>query len=179
MVDPGPNSEMVVKRASPDEVRRRLVASCVPMRSLWFASLKELRRWDQAHEALYVRRLRSGEVEVGPRLASLEAARFSPVFRATLQASGVDTVVRGAVRLPGFVRGLLGVWAVVLTGWFLLGLRAAGEQGMGWLVFWGFAAAITIVGAWLGRTMGGKALREAWPEFERILRDDQAGADDW
>lgn len=179
MVDAGPKSELVVKGASPGEVRRRLSASCVPMRSLWFASLKEMRSWDQAHEALYVRQHRSGGFEVGPRLASLEAARFSPVFRGSLQADGDDTVVHGTIQLPTFVRGLLGIWAVVLFAWFLLGLRASGEQGMGWMVFWGFSVAITAGGAFLGRTMGGRALKDAFPEFERILRDDQAGADDW
>lgn len=171
----------VVVPGSPEQVRRRLERGLLPVRSLWFPTLAELRAWGHATSPLFVRAV-GRRIEVGPRVNSLQAARFCPVLLASLEPQGEHaTRVAGEVRFPRFAAGLLAAWAVVLVVWLGLGTVSSlgGEPVGAWLIWWVVLAAALGLSGGLGGRLGGQALREALPELARVARDDAAGGDDW
>lgn len=164
-----------------DEVRRRMASGLVGVGSLWFTSQAELRRWDRATEPLFVQWTGPLAFDVGPRLASLSAARFSPVLRGALVAEGGGTRVRGVVAPPRFAAGLLAAWAAALALWLVLGTRAtlAGEEPPGWFALWVVLALALVAAGGIGWVGGGRALRDQLPALSRVVGDADAGADDW
>lgn len=176
----GTRSVDLVVDGDPAAVRERLRAGLLPIRSLWFPTLAELRRWDGATAPLYLRERRDGRLELGPRLANLQAARFAPMLLVRLTPEGHHrTRLDGRVAYPGFATGLLCVWGAVLVAWLAAGLAGTHEEGSGWLVWWVGLAVVLLLAAGLGWAMGGQALNAALPELARVARDPGAGADDW
>lgn len=167
--------------APPAVVRARLRASLLPMRSLWFPTLAEMRRWDRSDHPLWIRWHGPDGFEVGPRLFNLQAARFCPVLRGRLREVGGRTRVEGEVATPRFTAGLLGVWSLVLAAWLGLGLRGVlvADADPGFLVWWAVLLAGLVAVAVLGRTQGGAALEAALPALARCAADPEAGDDDW
>lgn len=178
----GAASEVTIEAAvALAEARRRLDGGLLVMRSLWLASLADLRRWDRATAPLYVRWLDAHRAEIGPRLTNVQAARFCPVLRASLDPTRDGVRLHGTVHLPQGALALLGTWAVVLVGWLALGTWSAlaTDGPWGWLVFW----AVLVVGLGAayaaGWVHGGRELRARLPELSRVLADPDAGGDDW
>lgn len=165
----------------PTEARRRMEAALLPVGSLWFPTLAELRRWDRSTEALFVHWVDDTHFEVGPRVTNPQAARFCPVLRGSLSPHGEGTKLQGRVVLPRFGTGLLVLWAALLLMWLALGLRASVVDGepLGWLVWWAILASALALTGGLGAFFGGRALDDGLPELERVLTDPEAGADDW
>jgi hypothetical protein len=171
----------LVVPVSPAEARRRLDAALLPVGSLWFPTLAELRRWDRSTEALFVHWIDEARFEIGPRVTNPQAARFCPVLRGRVVAVGTGTRLEGRVIFPRFAGGLLVVWGLLLALWLALGLQRsfAADEPLGWLLWWAVLAASLALTAGLGAVLGGRALQEGLPELERVLADPDAGADDW
>jgi hypothetical protein len=152
------------------------------VRSLWFPSLREMRGWDVATSALYICWTGPLSFEVGAWLINQQAARFSPVFRGSLEAQADGRTRLVAHRtLPRMAIGLLAVWVLVLGAWLsvLVESVSAGERDPGILVIWGMAAAGTLLAGAIGWVMGGRALDAALPELQRVASDPVSGGDDW
>lgn len=168
-----------VVQGTPSEVRDRLSGRLVVMRSLWFPSRRDLHRWDTAGVPAYVRWLPDDGIEIGPRLGSMWAACFSPVLRGTLQAEGRRTKLSWRRTWPRFTLAVLALWAVVLLVW--MGVIAVqlyqGTTNIVAVFWWNVLALASLVGPWLGHTLGGRALDEA----ERWVREAAATAveEDW
>ncbi len=163
------------------EVRRRLDGALLGIGSLWFSTLAELRRWDRSTEPLFIRWRSEHELELGPRVVNVQAARFCPVLHARLVPEGNGTLLEGVVRMPRFALGLLGLWAVLLVGWFALEMprTLAGAEGWGWLFWWAVLAGSLLAAGGLGWRLGGAALAEGLLALEGIVADPEAGEDDW
>lgn len=168
--------------ASPDEVRDRLDRGLVVVRHLWFTSPAELRAWDRGTSHLYVRWLRGGQAEIGPRLANLQAARLCPVVRVTLgEGDGGTRLVVSAPRLPTFAAVLLGTVAVLCAAWggLIASAWSTGGPAARGFVFWlGLTAVIPTILA-IAWGPGRRTLEEGLPELERVARDPSSGEDDW
>lgn len=164
-----------------EEVHRRLNGALLPVGSLWFPTLAELRKWDASTATLFVCWQGERGFEIGPRLTNPQAARFSPVLRGTLVGEGHRTRVQATLVPPRFATGLLVVWAALLALWLILGLRAfvVEEEPLGWLVFWGTMVAALILAGGLGWTRGGRVLEERLGDLSAVLSDASAGEDDW
>lgn len=175
----------VLVDAPVDAVRERLKGGTLSMRSLWFPSLADLRAWDRASESLWIRWTDERAFALGPRLFNVSAARFCPEVRATLEAEGVRTRIRGTRHYPAFATGLLAVWTGALAVWLLLGLwmwrtdPAAQDAGLGWLLWWAIVAGALLVAFGVGSLAGGRALDAALPDLARVARDEGAAEDDW
>lgn len=181
MTQPVPKAVHEVHSA-PEEVRARIERGLVVMRHLWFTSPAELRAWDRATSKLYVRRLRHGGLEVGPRLANLQAARLCPVVRVAIEPSPEGTrLTVAAPRMPQFAAVLLGIVALLGAAWGGV-IAVAAQQGAPaargwpfWLGLMGFAAGVVAL-AW---GPGRRSLDEALPELLRVAADPDSGGDDW
>ncbi len=180
---PGQPDDLVrTVSATPDEVLRRIEGSLVAVDHLWFTTPASLRAWDRATSALYRRSLADGVLEVGPRLANLQAARLCPVVR--VRVSEHPEGARVAVstpHLPRFATGLLGVVAVLCAGWGGVILSAWWTDGdaVRGLVFWlGLLATIPAV-LGLAWGPGRRALEAGLPTLWAAAEDPDAGADDW
>ncbi len=164
-------------RASPREARERLVAALPEVRSVWLPTTADLRRWDLSTARLYVRWAPDGGLEVGPRLYSVAAARWAPVWRGRIEPSATGSHFVGSVRSQPLALALLVGWAAVLAVWALVELRTGAD--LRWVPWWGVLAAFTTLGAALSRVGGGRALAAALPELLRLADDAGAGGDDW
>ncbi|MCB9665019.1 MAG: hypothetical protein H6732_12970 [Alphaproteobacteria bacterium] len=164
---------------APAEVRTRLERGLLVVRSVWFPSLAELRRWERADEPLYLRH-DGADLEIGPRLGNLQAVRFCPVLALRVEADGAGSRLTGRLRLPRFTRGLLAVWAGVQAVWLVVGVTLGDvDAGSGWIPWW-IVVTLALVGAVaLGHVAGGNALRERLPALVRIAQDPGAAEDDW
>lgn len=172
----------VVLEASPSEVKARLVAGLLPVRSVWFPSMAELRAWDSAVEPLYVRWLGERSFEIGPRIGNIQAARFCPVVRGDLIADGHDrTRMSGQLLGQRFTNRLLLAWTALLILWLaaLVPPIQSGAEPVGWLVWWAFLVAATAAAWGVGHHKGGRVLVERLPELLAVANDPGAGADDW
>lgn len=164
---------VVVVDGAPPEVRARLDARLLRLHSVWFPTRTELAAWGTCDVPLYVRWIRGGEVEVGPRLHSMWAACFSPVLRGSLQPAG-DT--RSELRLeraiPRVTATVIGLWWAVLALWMgtlALPQPPGAEDPAGWLPFWGVLAVASTLGPAVGWYGGGRELRGALPWLEQQL----------
>ena len=165
--------------ASPTEVRQRLLRRLLGVRSVWFPTPAELREWDETTSPLYVRWSSATHFEIGPRLASMWAACFSPVWRGTLTGEDTTTVT-WSVALPRTTVALLVGWTVVLIGWMAqLGPEImAGDTSPMMLGFWGLLAGGTIGGPLVGARFGGEALETELP-FLLDAAQTPAVEEDW
>lgn len=170
-----PDLELVVE-GTPAEVVERLRRGLLPIGSVWFATLAELRAWDRATDTLYVRALRGGELEIGPRLRNVSAARLAPVWRVQLDRVDGGTRLVGHRRWTGTTVGLGVAWGVVLAVWLALTVRGGDAAGM--LVIWAAVAVAIVVGAVGGWVAGGRALDAARPDLARAASGADDG-DDW
>ncbi|MCB9681274.1 MAG: hypothetical protein H6733_07350 [Alphaproteobacteria bacterium] len=168
---------------APDQVRARIVASCLRIRSLWFTSLAEQRAWARSTDPLFLRGPTEGTIELGPRLSNLQAARLAPVLHLDLVATGDGrTRLQGRFEAPRFAFVLLALWGatMVLAAGAMVaravqGAAVSPPEVVAWCVIAGGVG----VAAWIGWRKGGEALRAALPELARRAGDPDAGADDW
>lgn len=149
----------------------------MPVRSVWFPTPAELRRWEESGLPLYVRRVGAATVEVGPRLGSMWASCFAPVDVLRFDTDGKVAVSR---RLPRFTVGILAVWWVATIGWGASELPkvAAGDLHPAFLVFFAVLALASTVGPWVGWRQGSTWLdghRRWWVE----ALEGQADGEDW
>jgi hypothetical protein len=158
--------------APSETVDNRLDTRLLPIRSVWFPTPRELRRWRESGVPLYVRRLGPGRVEVGPRLDSLWAACFAPVLEGRLAPADGHTRLDWRRRWPRFTLALLAGWWVVLVVWpvVLFVQISAGRDEAGWLPFWAFLVVASTAGPAVGWVLGGRALDEAVPWLAEALR---------
>lgn len=174
MNDPSP-----IVEGSPAEVRKRLSARVLVIRSTWFPTPKELRLWQSSGVPAYVRWLRDDGIEIGPRLSSMWAACFSPVLRGRMVAEGARTRIVWRRSLPGFTLGVIGLWAAVLLVWFvgIVYQLTQGHVDAGAIFWWCVLAGGTVAGPALGFRYGGPALDDA----ERWVRESASAAveEDW
>lgn len=161
-------------------VRARLGERLLRVGSTWFPTPKELRAWSERGLPLYVRLPAPDRAEVGPRLDSLWAACFSPVWEARMSEAGGRTTLRWSRRLPAFTVGLLSAWVVVLVLWgvALAPPVLSGEEHWAWVVFWAVLAGSTAAGPGLGWSLGGRALDAALPALREALEQPEVG-EDW
>lgn len=166
--------------APPAQVRARLAAACFVVGSMWFPTLAELRDWRTSTTTLYVRFTGPASGEVGPRLYSLQAARFAPVLSLRLVPEGIDrTRLVGEVRASSAMRALVLGWGGTLVVWPVLALLSAESADLRWVPWWAVLVAFVGFAALAGHVMGGRALRAALPELVRIAGDADAGTDDF
>lgn len=168
--------------ASPEEVVRRLEGGVLMVRDLWIVSPRDRRAWDRSTDTLYARRLGPGRWEVGPRLASLAAARWCPVVTVVVHPEGAGTLVRlGRLRTSrtaavvlGGVSALVVAWAVLLwVAW-----RAGSDEARAWPFCAGLAGALAFMQA-VAWGPGAQAIKRALPDLWRIVERPAAGQDDW
>ncbi|MEN0061964.1 MAG: hypothetical protein AAGA48_07405 [Myxococcota bacterium] len=184
---PGPTDLQV--SASPREIRRRLLARLLPVRSLWFATSTDQKAWSQAGVPLYVLRHRHdprgdaepGEpvhiIETGPRLANLWASCFAPALEGTMTPTGEsETQITWRIRWPQPTRVLVLAWWLVLALWAaaIVTGRTEGEPA----VFWIFLAVMSTIGPLVGWQFGGQALIAAWPTLKEAIEQPDVG-EDW
>lgn len=148
--------------ATPSEILTRLEQRLLQIGSVWFPTPRELRGWSSSGVPLYVRILGPDRVEIGPRLASMWAACFAPVWRAHLQATGAGSSLRWRTGPVRFTLGLLLAWWAILVAWPVAPAASPDpEEASRWVVFWAFLAVASTVGPALGWLFGGQALQEA------------------
>jgi hypothetical protein len=176
---PPPSTDPWVS-GDPAEVRDRLLHRLVRIRSVWFPTPKELRRWDQAGVPLYI--VTSGlEVEIGPRLASMWAAAFSPVLRGQLVATDGGTRLELRRTWPRVTLGVLAVWWTVVLAWGGMLLVVVGQRGESPMlaVWWGILVAATTLGPWVGWRLGGQQLDAALPWLVHTAGENRVQGEDW
>lgn len=170
--------ELGVVDADPAQVRGRLEAALLVVRSVWFPTVTEQRAWTASTAPLYVRWRGPDALEVGPRLYSMAAARWAPMWAGRLVGDGSGrTRFVGRVRFAPLAQGLLAGWTLVLLAWLAAELQRGGA--LHWLPWWLALAALTASTAVLAAVPGGRALRAALPDLLRLAADPEAGADDW
>lgn len=167
--------------ASPREVRRLLEESLLPVRSLWFPTPRELREWRASGALLYAVWHRGGVVEVGPRVESLNAARFLPAARLRLREVEGHVHVEGWARLPRVTRVLLAGMGVMLVLWGASVFPGvwAGDKPWAWVLFWGLLAGTLGGGAVLGTVVGRRLLEARVPWLAELLADAAVEGEDW
>ena len=166
--------------APPSDVAQRLQHRLLPIRSVWFPTPRELREWSSSGVPLYVRRLRQNTVEVGPRLASLWAACFAPVWVLSLHPHpDGGTHVKRRRRLPRFTLALLAGWWAILVAWpaALWWTPEEDEPGR-WLIFWAFLVVASTLGPLSGAVYGGRTLDDAEDWLRDTLQDPPVD-EDW
>ncbi len=156
---------------SPDEVAARLTSHLLVVRSIWFPTPRELRTWERSGHRLYVRRLSATSLEVGPRLHSMWAACFSPVWRGTLTPHGSASSVEWRRTVPRFTLGLLVMWWIATASWLaaFVPVLISGDLHPAWLIFWCLLALASTAGPAVGWVMGGRALDAADDDLARAL----------
>lgn len=151
--------------APPAEVVDRLRSQLFGVRSVWFPSRNDLRDWEQAPQPLYIRWLDQRRFEIGPRLESMWAACFSPVWQGEISGSGDETVITWNRWYPTFTLVLLFVWTLLIGLWgaVLWSAVSAGREEPGMLFFWALLAGGAALAAAVGTVMGGGRLGAAMP----------------
>ena len=165
--------------AEPAEVVARLRHRLLPVRSVWFPTRRELRDWDAAGVPLYVRSLGPDRIEVGPRLQSMWASCFAPVWAGHAWPEGRGTRMGWIRRWPRFTLALLIGWWSILGLWLVaLQQPPVAEDPQRWMVFWTFLALASTAGPALGRRWGGQALDAAEPWLRDAMIHSTEG-EDW
>jgi len=164
----------------PGPIVTRLRGRLFPIRSVWFPTLRELRGWRESGVPLYVRVLGPQAFEVGPRLQSMWASAFSPVYAGRIEAAEDGAQVRWSRRWPRFTLALLVGWWILLAAWppLLAAQIQAGDDHAGWLPFWAFLVLSSTAGAGVGWVMGGRELDAAVPWLTAALTQPEVG-EDW
>jgi len=167
---------------SPRQVRERLRERLVEINDLWLPSRAELHRWHDAGAPLYVRFGRTGTFEIGPRLETMPASRFSPAWRGEVRAApdGRTSLV-ASLRFPRSTEIVLSLFALMVLGWGAVTLTrfAAGETHAGWVGAWGVTALITVLGPAAAWRFGKAELERELPWLEQALADAPLPDEDW
>lgn len=163
--------------AAPTVVVRRLQQRLLTLASVWFPTRRELRAWEQSGVPLYVRVLRGHRVEVGPRLQSMWAACFAPVWEGRVYDDRGRARIHWRRRPQWFTAALLAGWWAIIAAW-PVALAQDPEEGGRWVVFWAFLLVVSTAGPLIGWTMGGRTLREALPWLEQAMQQPDVD-EDW
>jgi hypothetical protein len=148
--------------ATVSEVHERLQRRLLRVRSVWFPTPRELREWQETQAPLYLCWLGPERFEIGPRLVSMWASCFCPVFRGSIESIDSGARLSWTRAWPRFTIGLLVTWAVtlVLSLGAMLPQVLSGQEPVIWLAFWGLLAGGAVAGPLLGGRYGGAALDE-------------------
>ena len=146
--------------ASRDAISNRIQQRLLPLASVWFPTRRELRAWEQAGVPLYARRVAADRFEIGPRLASMWAACFAPVWVVRLHEEADGTRLAWGRRPVWFTAALLAGWWSIIAGW-PVALAADPEEAGRWGVFWAFLLVASTLGPAVGWWMGARSLDAA------------------
>lgn len=158
--------------ANVQRIRHELEESLPHVTGLWFPKQSDIDRWNQSNSQLYVRWLPGDHFEIGPRLASLNAARLCPVFRGYLTENGTGkTRLSGRLRFPRETEILMGFWGLFISLWGVaLWLQVGrGDLPWGWWVWWGILTFFCVIAVVLGRIMGGHHLQQGLLELKKTI----------
>jgi len=174
------HSDLAVS-GTPEEVKRRLDDRLLRMGSVWFPTRSELRSWDDTELPLYIIRTNELVIEVGPHLANLWAACFSPVLRGNLLASSTGTTIRWDRGWPRVTNAVVWGWTAVLVVWLvvLIPQIASGSEHPIWLLWWGILSATRVAATALGGHYGGLALDEHMEWLTRAAAEGVVDEEDW
>lgn len=167
---------------TPSQVRDRLRERLVEISDLWLPSRAELHRWHDAGAPLYVRFGRGATFEIGPRLETMPASRFSPAWRGELRpAPGGGTVLMASLRFPRSTQVVLALFALMVVGWGAVTLTrfSAGDTHAGWVGAWAVTALITLVGPAIAWRFGKSELERERTWLAQALADTPAPDEDW
>lgn len=167
---------------TPRQVRERLRERLVEISDLWLPSRAELHRWHDAGAPMYVRFGRGESLEIGPRLETMPASRFSPTWRCQLRAAaGGGTEIVGSLRFPWSTQIVLALFAIMVAGWGAVTLLrfANGETHAGWVGAWTVTALITLVGPAAAWRYGRAELERERPWLQQALADAPLPDEDW
>lgn len=157
------------------QITHELEAALPEVRSLWFPNHMDLERWNDSGSSLYLRKLRGNQIEIGPRLSSLNAARLCPVIRGQLiETSAHQTTLIGRLRFPRETEFLIIFWSFFILLW-AAALRVQvgnGDLPWGWWVWWFILTFFFSISIVIGRVMGRHHLLRGLQDFkERIERE--------
>jgi len=165
--------------APPNAAADKVRAHTLEVRSVWFPSPRSLRAWGATPHHMW-HRFDGDTLLLGPRIASIQAARFCPMLRG--HATTVDGGTRWTfepVTLPT-TRVVMAIWTLVILAWaFYIGVQygQGASETFGLFIFWLILAIGSAGGAWLGRVRGIMALREGLDELVAAVTLDDG--DDW
>ncbi len=163
------------------DVRKRLDARLLVVKSLWFPTPRELRAWDQSGVPLYLRWLGPHQFEIGPWLASMWASAFSPVWRGEIIAEGERARLSWRRTWTALTWGVLIAWWIVVIGWAgaLIVVVGGGQESPWWVLWWGLLALSTTAGPAVGWRFGGRALDAQHDWLEVAAADPLVDGEDW
>ena len=159
----------------PESVQQRLARQALVVRSLWFPTRRELVEWGRSGCPVWFMPLGPGRFLTGPRLGAMWASVFSPCLRAEIRPEGDGSRVEWRRTWPPLTRAVLGIWAVLVTGWggaIALGMHPGG------LLWWAIVTGGTAAAPLVGSIRGGIALAGTIPWLTDVVSapDDE---EDW
>lgn len=146
----------------------------------WLPKMSQAKAWRESSAPLYLVE-GTRRYEVGPKVPSLNAARFFPVLAFTLTPSGEGTVLEGTLRLPIYSQAILWLWTIILVFWgaSVLPEVESGALPAVWAVVWGLFAAITVALPLVSLTLGAGHTREKMALLPELLANPPLAEEDW
>lgn len=176
-------AEVVLAEATqaPRAVRRRLTERLVHIGNLWLPTRAEMRIWHRAGAPLYVCWSGQDHFEIGPRLETMPAARFVPVYAGRLEPFEGGTRLVGRVRMPRATRWIFALLALMMVAWGVVTLArfAQGDTHAGWVGTWAVSTLIALGGPQLARGFGRRELERELPWLRAAVADAPDPDEDW
>jgi len=167
---------MITIHANIGQIRSTLQTSVPEVSGLWFPRNSDIEGWNSSSSQLYIRWLRDGRYEIGPRLMSMNAARLCPVLRGRLFEEGPsNTRFSGRQRFPKETEYLLLFWGAFIALWAYALYQQVGEGGLptGWWVWWSILTFFWLIAPLIGRVMGGYHLRQGLLQLKQSIESTQ------